>query len=71
MSSTNCAMASNLRHEGTGLGDRCRPMLEDIANLTGGQTISEDLGIKLELARRSRQAGHAFDDQQHRQQPLA
>jgi len=31
-----------------GFGDRRKAMLEDIATLTGGKTISEDLGIKLE-----------------------
>ncbi|HXQ47047.1 MAG TPA: chaperonin GroEL [Caulobacteraceae bacterium] len=31
-----------------GFGDRRKAMLEDIAVLTGGQLISEDLGIKLE-----------------------
>src|ERR1700675_1144843 len=31
-----------------GFGDRRKAMLEDIAVLTGGQAISEDLGIKLE-----------------------
>src|SRR6478672_9063376 len=31
-----------------GFGDRRKAMLEDIAIVTGGQTISEDLGIKLE-----------------------
>ena len=31
-----------------GFGDRRKEMLEDIAILTGGQVISEDLGIKLE-----------------------
>jgi chaperonin GroEL len=31
-----------------GFGDRRKSMLEDIAILTGGQLISEDLGIKLE-----------------------
>ena len=31
-----------------GFGDRSKAMLEDIAILTGGQLISEDLGIKLE-----------------------
>ena len=44
-----------------GFGDRRKAMLEDIAILTGGQVISEDLGIKLEnvtLAHaRPRQAG--------------
>jgi len=31
-----------------GFGDRRKAMLEDIATLTGGQVISEDLGIKFE-----------------------
>ena len=31
-----------------GFGDRRKAMLDDIATLTGGQVISEDLGIKLE-----------------------
>ncbi len=31
-----------------GFGDRRKSMLEDIAILTGGQVISEDLGLKLE-----------------------
>jgi chaperonin GroEL len=31
-----------------GFGDRRKAMLEDIAVLTGGQVISEDLGVKLE-----------------------
>src|SRR5262249_58345493 len=31
-----------------GFGDRRKAMLEDMASLTGGQLISEDLGIKLE-----------------------
>jgi len=31
-----------------GFGDRRKAMLEDIATLTGGQLIAEDLGIKLE-----------------------
>ena len=31
-----------------GFGDRRKSMLEDIGILTGGQVISEDLGIKLE-----------------------
>src|SRR5512145_2917994 len=34
-----------------GFGDRRKAMLEDIAVLTGGQVISEDLGIKLENVR--------------------
>ena len=31
-----------------GFGDRRKAMLEDIAILTGGRCITEDLGIKLE-----------------------
>jgi chaperonin GroEL len=31
-----------------GFGDRRKAMLEDIASLTGGQLISEDLGLKLD-----------------------
>jgi chaperonin GroEL len=31
-----------------GFGDRRKAMLEDVASLTGGKVISEDLGIKLE-----------------------
>src|SRR5690606_14086231 len=31
-----------------GFGDRRKAMLEDIATLTGGTMIAEDLGIKLE-----------------------
>ena len=31
-----------------GFGDRRKAMLQDIAVLTGGQLISEDLGVKLE-----------------------
>lgn len=31
-----------------GFGDRRKSMLEDIATLTGGQVVSEDLGFKLE-----------------------
>jgi chaperonin GroEL len=34
-----------------GFGDRRKAMLEDIAILTGGTAISEDLGIKLEHAK--------------------
>ena len=31
-----------------GFGDRRKSMLDDIAILTGGQVISEDIGVKLE-----------------------
>jgi chaperonin GroEL len=34
-----------------GFGDRRKAMLEDIAILTAGEMISEDLGIKLETSR--------------------
>src|SRR5215813_13129001 len=34
-----------------GFGDRRKAMLEDIAILTGGRALSEDLGIKLENVR--------------------
>jgi chaperonin GroEL len=34
--------------QGAGFGDRRKAMLQDIAVLTGGELISEDLGIKLE-----------------------
>ncbi len=34
-----------------GFGDRCKAMLEDLAVLTGGRCITEDLGIKLENVR--------------------
>jgi chaperonin GroEL len=34
-----------------GFGDRRKAMLEDIATLTGGRAITEDLGIKLENVR--------------------
>ena len=52
-----------------GFGDRRKAMLEDIAILTGGQMISEDLGIKLEnvtLAHaRPRQAGAHREGEHH------
>src|SRR5712691_1093140 len=34
-----------------GFGDRRKAMMEDIAVLTGGKVISEDIGLKLETAR--------------------
>src|SRR6187200_3212240 len=34
-----------------GFGDRRKAMIEDIAILTGGKVISEDLGIKLEIVK--------------------
>ncbi len=44
----NCAAV-----KAPGFGDRRKAMLEDIAILTGGKVISEDLGIKLENVRLS------------------
>ena len=40
-----------------GFGDRRKAMLEDIAILTGGQVISEDMGWKLENVTAER-SGH-------------
>ena len=34
-----------------GFGDRRKAMLEDLATLTGGQVVSEDLGLKLDQTR--------------------
>ena len=39
---------SALAIKAPGFGDRRKEMLEDIAVVTGGQVVSEDLGIKLE-----------------------
>src|SRR3979490_771289 len=41
-----------------GFGDRRKAMLEDMAILTGGQVISEDLGLKLDQTK-VEQLGHA------------
>src|SRR4029078_1314855 len=41
-----------------GLGDRRQPMLEDIAVLSGGEVITEELGLKLENTKLT-QLGHA------------
>ena len=47
--STSCAAGSKVAAvKAPGFGDRRKAMLQDIAVLTGGQVISEDLGIKLE-----------------------
>ncbi len=57
-----------------GFGDRRKAMLEDIAILTGGRVISEDLGIKLEnvtLGRpRRRQEGRPQQGQHHHRHRL-
>jgi chaperonin GroEL len=42
-----------------GFGDRRKAMLEDMATVTGGQVISEDLGIKLENIKDLELMGHA------------
>ena len=42
-----------------GFGDRRKAMLEDIAVLTGGTVISEDLGIKFDTAEPAEYCGHA------------
>ena len=55
-----------------GFGDRRKAMLEDIAILTGGQFISEDLGVKLEnvtidmLGSARQGAGDQGEDHHHR-----
>ena len=36
------------RGQGAGFGDRRKRMLEDIAILTGGEVITEEMGLKLE-----------------------
>ena len=55
-----------------GFGDRRKAMLEDIAILTGGQLISEDLGMKLEnvtvkMLGRAKQGGDRQGEHHHRQ----
>ena len=39
-----------LQLKAPGFGDRRKAMLEDIAILTGGEVISEEIGLKLESA---------------------
>ena len=55
-----------------GFGDRRKAMLQDIAVLTGGQAISEDLGIKLENVTladaRPRQEGDDRQGEHHHRQ---
>ena len=50
-----------------GFGDRRKEMLEDIAILTGGQVISEDVGIKLENVTLEQlgQAKRVISDREH------
>jgi len=45
---TSCGARCRRGREGAGFGDRRKAMLEDIAVLTGGKAVTEDLGIKLE-----------------------
>jgi len=40
------ARCSALPSKAPGFGDRRKAMLEDIATLTGGKAVTEDLGIK-------------------------
>jgi hypothetical protein len=48
-SSTSCAARSQVcAVKAPGFGDRRKAMMEDIAVLTGGKVITEDIGIKLE-----------------------
>ena len=47
-----------------GFGDRRKAMLEDIAILTGGQVISEELGMKLENADLSQRREREHDNHQ-------
>ena len=53
-----------------GYGDRRKAMLEDIATLTGGKSITEDLGIKLENVKLGGpghgQEGHHHQGRDHR-----
>jgi chaperonin GroEL len=48
----------NVAVKAPGFGDRRKAMLEDIATLTGGQVISEEIGLRLEDMKLS-QLGHA------------
>jgi chaperonin GroEL len=47
-----------------GFGDRRKAMLQDIAVLTGGQVISEEVGFKLENTVAATSAGQAHRDRQ-------
>ena len=76
-SSTSCAArCRSPRVKAPGFGDRRKAMLEDIAILTGGKAITEDLGIKLENIKlggsRQGQEGHdrqgQHDDRRGRRQ---
>ena len=58
-SSTSCAASSQaVAVKAPGFGDRRKRMLEDIAILTGGEVITEELGLKLENTKLS-QLGQA------------
>src|SRR5207244_4141523 len=48
LSRSSRACGSTAAVKAPGFGDRRKAMLEDIAILTGGRAITEDLGIKLE-----------------------
>ena len=57
-----------MRRQGPGFGDRRKAMLEDIAILTGGKVITEDLGIKLESVELS-DLGSARSVDHHKEAP--
>ena len=66
-SSTACAASLKVcAVKAPGFGDRRKAMLEDIAVLTGGTAIMEDLGINLENARLTGDLGKA-KKRRHRQ----
>ena len=76
-STSSAACSRSCAVKAPGFGDRRKEMLKDIAILTGGQVVSEDLGIKLESvtlkdlgtrqARHDRQGQH--DDHRRRRRP--
>ncbi len=47
-----------------GFGDRRKAMLQDIATLTGGTVISEEIGMELEKATPKTGSGETRCDQQ-------
>ncbi len=47
-----------------GFGDRRKAMLQDIATLTGGTVISEEIGMELEKATPKTRSGETRCDQQ-------
>ncbi len=51
-----------------GFGDRRKAMMEDLATLTGGQFLSEDLGIKLENIELESRESHHHQGRNHHHQ---